>query len=145
MIFNSLWYFCWYTFNGSNRIVKNCTLRRIPDLVEGCSDKCSARHSWVSSKMESTCYLKPGKALRYQCFFITVIFKNIPYLIWRLLEMYVQHQWTTRTTPGSREALGYFLGGYVPPGTPNWHPFLKKLPLKLIPRSRNGAIFYSPF
>ena len=23
-------------------------------------------------------------------------------------------------------ALGYFLGGYVPPGTPNWHPFLKK-------------------
>ena len=23
-------------------------------------------------------------------------------------------------------ALGYFLGGYVPPGTPNWHPVLKK-------------------
>ena len=28
-------------------------------------------------------------------------------------------------------ALGYFLGGYVPPGTPNWHPVLKKFPLKL--------------
>ena len=23
-------------------------------------------------------------------------------------------------------ALGYFLGGYVPPGTPNWLPVLKK-------------------
>ena len=23
-------------------------------------------------------------------------------------------------------ALGCFLGGYVPPGTPNWHPVLKK-------------------
>ena len=41
--------------------------------------------------------------------------------------------------------LGYFLGGYVPPGTPNWHPVLKKFPLKLIPRSRNGPIFYTPF
>ena len=59
----------------------------------------------------------------------------------------------------SRGALGYFLGGYVPPGTPNWHPVLKKISpkidtpfkkwanfsypvlkfvLKLIPRSRNG-------
>ena len=27
-------------------------------------------------------------------------------------------------TPGG--ALGYFLGGYVPPGTPNWHPVLKQ-------------------
>ena len=42
-------------------------------------------------------------------------------------------------------ALGYFLGGYVPPGTPNWHPVLKKLSLKLMPRSRNGPIFYTPF
>ena len=24
-------------------------------------------------------------------------------------------------------ALGYFLGGYVPPGTPNWHPVLRKI------------------
>ena len=23
-------------------------------------------------------------------------------------------------------ALGYILGGYVPPGTPNWHPVLKR-------------------
>ena len=31
-----------------------------------------------------------------------------------------------RLDPGGRGALGYFLGGYVPPGTPNWHPVLKK-------------------
>ena len=23
--------------------------------------------------------------------------------------------------------LGYFFGGCVPPGTPNWHPVLKKI------------------
>ena len=50
-----------------------------------------------------------------------------------------------RRPGGGEGALGYFLGGYVPPGTPNWHPVLKKIPLKLIPRSRNGPIFYTPF
>ena len=29
------------------------------------------------------------------------------------------------------EALGYFLGGYVPPGTPNWHPVLEKISPKI--------------
>ena len=29
-----------------------------------------------------------------------------------------------RSVPGG--ALGYFLGGYVPHETPNWHPVLKK-------------------
>ena len=29
-----------------------------------------------------------------------------------------------RGSPGG--ALRYFLGGYVPPGTPNWHPVLTK-------------------
>ena len=28
---------------------------------------------------------------------------------------------------GGGGALGYFLGGYVPPGNPNWHPVLKKI------------------
>ena len=28
-------------------------------------------------------------------------------------------------------ALGYFLGGYVPPGTPNWHPVPKKISPKI--------------
>ena len=28
--------------------------------------------------------------------------------------------------PGGGGALGYFLGGYVLPGPPNWHPILKK-------------------
>ena len=32
---------------------------------------------------------------------------------------------------GPGEALGYFLGGYVPPGTPNWHPVLKKISPKI--------------
>ena len=32
-------------------------------------------------------------------------------------------------TPGG--ALGYFLGGYVPPGTPNWHPVLEKISPKI--------------
>ena len=30
-----------------------------------------------------------------------------------------------------RGALGYFLGGYVPPGTPNWHPVLKTISPKI--------------
>ena len=72
-------------------------------------------------------------------------------------------KWVHETRGG---ALGYFLGGYVLPGTPNWHPVLKKLSakidtpfqkwakflypflefaLKLIPRSRNGPNFYIPF
>ena len=63
---------------------------------------------------------------------------------------------------GGGGKLGYFLGGYVPPGTPNWHPVLQKISpkidtpyqkwanfldpvlefaLKLIPHSRNGPIF----
>ena len=33
----------------------------------------------------------------------------------------------SKLTPAPRwGALGYFLGWYVPPGTPNWHPVLKK-------------------
>ena len=28
-------------------------------------------------------------------------------------------------------ALGYFLGGYVPPGTPKWHPALEKISPKI--------------
>ena len=33
--------------------------------------------------------------------------------------------------PGGEGALGYFWGGYVPPGTPNWHPVLKKISSKI--------------
>ena len=32
--------------------------------------------------------------------------------------------------PGKGGALGYFLGGHVLPGTPNWHPVLKKISCK---------------
>ena len=32
---------------------------------------------------------------------------------------------------GPGGALGYFLDGYVPPGTPNWHPDLQKISPKI--------------
>ena len=32
---------------------------------------------------------------------------------------------------GGGGALGYFFGGYVPPGTPNWHPVQKKTSPKI--------------
>ena len=71
---------------------------------------------------------------------------------------------SSRVTSPPGGALGQFLGGYVPPGTPNLHPVLKQispkidtpfqkwanflfpvleLAVKLIPRSRNGPIFYT--
>ena len=33
--------------------------------------------------------------------------------------------------PGGEGAPGYFLGWYVPPGTPNWHPVLKEISPKI--------------
>ena len=35
-----------------------------------------------------------------------------------------------RYKPGGG-ALAYFLGGYVPLGTPNWHPVLNKISPKI--------------
>ena len=32
---------------------------------------------------------------------------------------------------GEGAALGYFWGGYVPPGTPNWHPILEEISPKI--------------
>ena len=34
-------------------------------------------------------------------------------------------------TPGGGGSLGYFWGGYVPPGTPNWNPVLEKISPKI--------------
>ena len=34
--------------------------------------------------------------------------------------------YTFGSNPGGGGALGYFGGGYVPPGTPNWHSNLKQ-------------------
>ena len=34
-------------------------------------------------------------------------------------------------TSTSGGGLGFFLGGYVPPGTPNWHPVLEKISPKI--------------
>ena len=33
----------------------------------------------------------------------------------------------SRSRGGGGGARGYFLGGYVPPGTPNWHPVLNTI------------------
>ena len=41
--------------------------------------------------------------------------------------------------------LGIFWVGMCRPGLQIGTPFYKKIPLKLIPRSRNGPIFYTPF
>ena len=41
--------------------------------------------------------------------------------------------------------LGIFWVGMCHPGLQIGAPFEKKIPLKLIPRSRNGPIFYTPF
>ena len=37
----------------------------------------------------------------------------------------------TRLSAARGGALGYFLGGYVPPETPNWHPVLKTISPKI--------------
>ena len=63
--------------------------------------------------------------------------KSSSHTLW--VAQYIQRTKRSVRPPGG--ALGYFLGGYVPPGTPNWHPVLKKIPLKLIARFRNGPIF----
>ena len=41
------------------------------------------------------------------------------------LKMNIKQVSKLSRSPGEG-ALGYFLGGYVPPGTPNWHPVLNK-------------------
>ena len=46
--------------------------------------------------------------------------------------------WFCQSTKEGGGALGYFLGGYVAPGTPNWHPVLEKIFAK-IARSKSGA------
>ena len=46
-----------------------------------------------------------------------------------LIFMFV-HEKLIRTPAGGGGgggAFGYFLGGYVPPRTPNWHPVLEKI------------------
>ena len=39
--------------------------------------------------------------------------------------------WVWHLGGGGRGALGYFLGGYVLPRTPNWHPVLEKISPKI--------------
>ena len=69
-------------------------------------------------------------------FFLISVQIKVPFKIPVLMQMEI---------PVGGGALGYFLGGYVLPGPTNWHPILKKISLKLIARSRNRPIFYTPF
>ena len=39
---------------------------------------------------------------------------------------FVKSRFVIARPGGGGGDLGIFLGGYVPPGTPNWHPVLKK-------------------
>ena len=74
------------------------------------------------------------------------------------LEEQLDHSYFTSQPQGpggGGGALGYLLGGYVPPGTPNWHPVLKKTPKSdapfkkwanfCIPRSRIRPKTDTPF
>ena len=54
----------------------------------------------------------------------------------KILRMRAPVRWicsrsTTKWTRRGWGALGYFLGGYVLPGTPNWNPVLKKISPKI--------------
>ena len=64
------------------------------------------RHRWKETVIENARFRFCGqtRAFRYE-----IVFRGIqPCFL-----------------PGGGGALGYFLGGYVPPGTPNWHPVLR--------------------
>ena len=39
--------------------------------------------------------------------------------------------WPSGKSAGCPGGIGYFLGGYVPPGTPNWPPVVKKISPKI--------------
>ena len=56
-------------------------------------------------------------------------------MIWNIINL--------SQTPGG--ALGYFLGGYVLPGTPNWHPVLKKISSKLVSTTKDCSLCMEQF
>ena len=104
---------------------------------------------------------KIGTALRFDsaCARWLIVFNDM--LMWSLGLRITEGQLIIRSllpvAPGGG-ALGYFLDGYVRPGLQIGTPFWKKFPLgwypvlemglefalKLIPRFRNGPIFYTP-
>ena len=52
--------------------------------------------------------------------------------------------WANQAAVSPGGALGYFLGGYVPPGTQNWHPVLQ-MGQFFIARSRISPETDTPF
>ena len=58
------------------------------------------------------------------------MFPQLPTAVWISVEItYTSLEQSESFT--LRGALGHFLGGYVPPGTPNWHPVLEKISPKI--------------
>ena len=60
--------------------------------------------------------------IRLQIFFL----KNMYVCMWIFCGGDTQWKSWVEARGGRGGALGYFLGVYVPPVTPNWHPVLKK-------------------
>ena len=52
--------------------------------------------------------------------------RNLTFDAFSLKWLQISLGWFSKSRLDTRGALGYFLGGYVPPETPNWHPVLKK-------------------
>ena len=59
---------------------------------------------------------------------IPIFLDGIERLSTRICNSYI---YCSQPPVGGGGALGYFLGGYVPPGTPNWHPILKNISPKI--------------
>ena len=87
----------------------------------GCSSKCLATPCWrepSSSKQLSTVAAVDS---RFGLYHVAVVLSLILYAVSALL-------WVTlllRLFPGG--VLGYILGGYVPPGSPNLDPVLERI------------------
>ena len=52
-------------------------------------------------------------------------------VFWTLKDGSVEFSNKIAPYPGGGGALGYCWGGYVSPGTPNWHPVLEKISPKI--------------
>ena len=72
-------------------------------------------------------------------FICTQLYPTLIYMIQKKLDKYIERV-------QARGGTWVFFGWVRAAETPNWRPVLKKkIILKLIPLSRNGPIFYTPF
>ena len=83
--------------------------------------------TWNSFFLLTTLSMRDKKKLSVLRKVVTIVYQKKNPGRLKLLRRQVSHmaqKAVPSKTPGG--ALGYFLGGYLPPGTPNWHPVLKK-------------------